>query len=108
MGFVHLTVRVANHRDDTRAEQLEMLADSGALYSVVPAEVLARIGKSFFTTRESGTGLGIMLAQGVLAQHGGSLAYESTLGAGTTAVATLPISLMERTDPRVEAPARGR
>lgn len=61
-----------------------------------------------FTTGESGTGLGIMLARGVLAQHAGSLAYESTLGAGTTAVATLPISLMERTDPRVEAPARGR
>ena len=44
MGFVHLTVRIANHRDDARIEELEMLADSGALYSVVPADVLARIG----------------------------------------------------------------
>lgn len=44
MGFVNLTVRIANMIDHTRAEEIEMLADSGALYSVVPAEVLDRVG----------------------------------------------------------------
>src|SRR5262245_3055897 len=44
MGFVNLTVRIANFADRTRAEDIEMLADSGALYSVVPAELLTRIG----------------------------------------------------------------
>jgi clan AA aspartic protease len=44
MGFVNLTVRIANLVDHTRAEEIEMLADSGALYAVVPAEVLDRIG----------------------------------------------------------------
>jgi clan AA aspartic protease len=44
MGFVNLTVRIANLVDHTRAEEIEMLADSGALYSIVPAEVLERIG----------------------------------------------------------------
>jgi clan AA aspartic protease len=44
MGFVNVTVRIANFVDQTRAEEIEMLADSGALYSVVPAEVLDRIG----------------------------------------------------------------
>jgi clan AA aspartic protease len=44
MGFVNVTVRIANFVDRTRAEEIEMLVDSGALYSVVPAGVLDRIG----------------------------------------------------------------
>ena len=51
---------------------------------------LERLGTSFFTTRPNGTGLGVVLAQGVITQHGGSLAYASTPGRGTTATITLP------------------
>jgi two-component system sensor histidine kinase HydH len=53
---------------------------------------MPRLGTSFFTTREGGTGLGVVLAQGVITQHGGSLVYASTLGSGTTATITLPAS----------------
>ena len=42
--------------------------------------------------RPNGTGLGVVLAQGVITQHGGSLAYVSTVGKGTTATITLPFS----------------
>jgi signal transduction histidine kinase len=49
-----------------------------------------RLGTSFFTTRPDGTGLGVVLAQGVITQHGGSLAYASAVGKGTTATITLP------------------
>lgn len=51
---------------------------------------LERLGTSFFTTRPNGTGLGVVLAQGVITQHGGSLGYVSTVGKGTTATITLP------------------
>lgn len=51
---------------------------------------LERLGTSFFTTRPNGTGLGVVLAQGVIMQHGGSLAYTSAVGQGTTATITLP------------------
>ena len=44
MGFVNLQVRIANIAERTRFADLEMLADSGALYSVVPAELLDRLG----------------------------------------------------------------
>ena len=44
MGFVHLTVRIANLADHASAEEIEMLADSGALYSVVPTDILERLG----------------------------------------------------------------
>jgi signal transduction histidine kinase len=57
----------------------------------ISAEDLERLGTSFFTTRPNGTGLGVVLAQGVINQHGGTLAYQSTVGAGTTATITLPV-----------------
>jgi signal transduction histidine kinase len=56
----------------------------------MPAETLKRIGTPFFTTRDDGTGLGVVLARSVIAQHGGSLRYESEPGRGTRVRVTLP------------------
>jgi signal transduction histidine kinase len=56
----------------------------------IAPEDLERLGTSFFTTRPNGTGLGVVLAQGVIAQHGGKLGYASQVGHGTTATITLP------------------
>lgn len=56
----------------------------------IPQEHLARLGTSFFTTRSEGTGLGVVLAQGVVQQHGGQLVYSSEAGRGTTATIVLP------------------
>ncbi len=56
----------------------------------MPAETLRRIGTPFFTTREDGTGLGVVLARTAIAQHGGSLRYESEQGKGTRVKVTLP------------------
>ena len=56
----------------------------------ISPEDLERLGTSFFTTRPNGTGLGVVLAQGVINQHGGTLTYASTVGMGTTATITLP------------------
>jgi signal transduction histidine kinase len=57
----------------------------------ISPEDLERLGTSFFTTRANGTGLGVVLAQGVITQHGGSLTYRSSVGKGTTATITLPL-----------------
>ncbi len=56
----------------------------------MPAETLRRIGTPFFTTREGGTGLGVVLARSVVAEHGGSMCYESEPGKGTRVQVTLP------------------
>jgi len=56
----------------------------------MPASTLSRIGTPFFTTREEGTGLGVVLARSVIAQHGGSLRYESEPGKGTRVRVALP------------------
>jgi signal transduction histidine kinase len=51
---------------------------------------LPRLGTSFFTTRDGGTGLGVVLASTVVAQHGGTIHYDSEPGRGTTVTVRLP------------------
>jgi signal transduction histidine kinase len=64
------------------------------------ADALARIGTPFVTTRETGTGLGVVLARATLVQHAGKLRYESTPGSGTRAQVELPrLSEPERPRP---------
>ncbi len=54
-------------------------------------ETLRRLGTPFFTTRQDGTGLGVVLVRAAIAEHGGTLRYESEPGKGTTVRATLPV-----------------
>jgi len=56
----------------------------------IAAEDLPRVGQPFFTTKRGGTGLGLAIAQRIVERHGGTLAFESTPGRGTTARVTLP------------------
>ena len=53
-------------------------------------DVVQRVGTPFFTTRERGTGLGVVLARAAFEQHGGTLEYRSAPGQGTTVLGTLP------------------
>jgi two-component system sensor histidine kinase RegB len=58
----------------------------------MPAEVLARAGEPFFTTKPtgSGMGLGLFLARTVVEKVGGRLAISSHPGRGTTVSVVLP------------------
>jgi len=69
----------------------------------IATEDLERLGTSFFTTRPNGTGLGVVLAQGVITQHGGQLTYESSVGRGTTATITLPTQPVATPEPQPRA-----
>jgi signal transduction histidine kinase len=69
----------------------------------IAADDLARVGTSFFTTRETGTGLGVVLARNVVTQHGGSFELASEAGRGTTVTIKLPAA-----PPPTSAPAIAR
>jgi signal transduction histidine kinase len=87
----------------SRDDRVEIaVRDAGA---GMPPEVLARVGTPFFTTRPHGIGLGVLLARGVFAQHGGSLAFESEPGRGTTAIGSFPAGLPQDPD-RLDAAVR--
>ena len=53
-------------------------------------EVLERIRKPYFTTKEGGTGLGVAVARGLVEQHGGQMEIQSASGKGTTLTISLP------------------
>lgn len=57
----------------------------------IPAEVLAKLGTPFFTTRDAGTGLGIAQCKRLIGRLGGDLRIESAPGAGTSVIFTLPV-----------------
>lgn len=59
----------------------------------IPHDALARLGEPFFTTKENGTGLGIMITNKIIEDHHGHFVVESKVGEGTVISVTLPIYL---------------
>jgi two-component system, NtrC family, sensor kinase len=82
------TIRVATRAEDDGSVAVEV-ADDGV---GIPPEVQPRIFDPFFTTRPvgRGSGLGLSLAHGIVADHGGAIEVESLAGAGSTFRVRLP------------------
>ena len=58
--------------------------------SGIDAETIARIWTPFYTTKQSGTGLGLAFVRDIASDHGARLAVESDPGRGTTFTLALP------------------
>jgi signal transduction histidine kinase len=69
-------------------------------------QVAERIGTPFFTTRDSGTGLGVVIARSAIVQHGGTLEFTGRAGGGTTATISLPP--WQSHGPRTDGPRASR
>ena len=103
-----LAALVQNALDASVAGQVVMVraeADpAGVIFSVIDggqgmsAEVLQRVSEPFFTTKEPGKGMGLgtFLVRTFAERLGGSLAFESAPGEGTTARLRLPVSRSTR------------
>jgi PAS domain S-box-containing protein len=57
----------------------------------IPPEQINRIFEPFYTTKKKGTGLGLMIVQRIIRDHGGRIELESHLGLGTTFRLWLPL-----------------
>ncbi|GAA0345445.1 hypothetical protein GCM10008967_39850 [Bacillus carboniphilus] len=57
----------------------------------IPEEVIENIGMPFYTTKQKGTGLGLMTSLKIIEAHQGTIDFSSKVGEGTTVRIDLPI-----------------
>jgi len=65
----------------------------------IPPETLEHITDPFFTTKHDsgGVGLGLSISSKIIEEHGGSIHFESEIGAGTTVEIMLPVDPENKT-----------
>ncbi|MDQ6623271.1 MAG: ATP-binding protein, partial [Verrucomicrobiota bacterium] len=54
------------------------------------AESLSHVFEPYFTTKSSGSGLGLLIVRRIVREHGGELGIESNEGKGLTLTIRLP------------------
>lgn len=77
----------------------------------IPEEILPRIFDPYFTTKETGSGLGLATAYSIVTKHQGHISVESNIDQGTTFYLYLPASEISPMEPPAEAivqPGTGR
>jgi two-component system, sporulation sensor kinase E len=78
-------LRIRSDMDDTHV--LIRFTDTGGGMS---AANLSRVFEPYFTTKPSGTGLGLLIVRRIVREHGGELSIESSEGKGLTLTIRLP------------------
>lgn len=56
----------------------------------IPEEILPKLGEPFYTLKEKGTGLGLMVSFRIIESHKGTISFVSEENEGTTVIITLP------------------
>ena len=74
--------------DHTQRTQVMTVTDNGP---GVDASVTARMFRPFFTTKKTGTGLGLALVQKIIVTHNGKVTAANADGAGARILVTLPL-----------------
>ena len=85
-GAGQLTIQTTLHGADLTVT----IQDNGA--GIDPKD-LPHIFEPFFSTKSTGTGLGLAVVQGIVTEHGGRIAVQSQPGQGTTMTLTLPVAV---------------
>jgi signal transduction histidine kinase len=98
----HGTLRIRTDVDDTHI--IVSFVDTGGGMS---AGNLSRVFEPYFTTKPSGSGLGLLIVRRIVREHGGELSIESSEGKGLTLTIRLPyvekrIRMLEAGDQKSE------
>ncbi|MCX7026335.1 MAG: ATP-binding protein [Spirochaetes bacterium] len=80
----------AEYRDD---EVQISVSDTG---TGIPEELLTKIFEPYFTTKKSGTGLGLTITFKIIKEHSGDISLESKEGRGSTFTIHLPVPQAEK------------
>jgi C4-dicarboxylate-specific signal transduction histidine kinase len=78
-------IRIATYSENEHI--FVRVSDSGP---GIPAELRTKVLEPFYTTKKSGTGIGLSLCHRIITDHGGSLAIEESEWSGAEFVIKLP------------------
>ena len=100
----HGTLRIRTDLGDTQV--IVRFVDTGGGMS---AENLSRVFEPYFTTKPTGSGLGLLIVRRIVREHGGELSIESSQGRGLTLTIRLPfidkrIRMLEAGEARDQRP----
>jgi signal transduction histidine kinase len=70
-------------------ETIVSVSDNGC---GIPKHVLDKIGEPFYTTKEKGNGLGLLVSYRIIKNHTGTIECQSKEGKGTSFIVHFPIS----------------
>lgn len=83
-----ITIQSNIEHEETEKPTLKIIvSDTG---TGISKERLANLGEPFYTTKEKGTGLGLMVSMRIIRAHGGDITFASEEGLGTTVTVMLP------------------
>ena len=80
-----ITINVKKHNS---TEVMICISDKGV---GIPPERIKRLGEPFYSTKEKGTGVGLMISYRIIESHGGQISIKSQVGKGTSVSVFLPI-----------------
>ncbi|MGJ9386114.1 ATP-binding protein [Salipaludibacillus sp. CF4.18] len=55
--------------------------------------MIPKLGEAFFSNKEKGFGLGLMLTYKIIEQHHGEVSIQSDVGLGTQVTMSFPVSI---------------
>ena len=84
-GSIHIKLKADELAKRVRIE----IKDEGI---GIPEDMMSKLGEPFFTNKESGTGLGLMVSQRIIQSHKGMMDIKSVMNRGTTVIIELPAS----------------
>lgn len=61
----------------------------------IEQERLNKLGEPFYTTKQNGTGLGLMVTKKIIEEHGGIFSIKSELNKGTAVTISFPLNINE-------------
>lgn len=78
---------------ETRLDENQLLIDIHDDGPGIPNEIIKKLEEPFFTTKQEGTGLGLMITKELLNYHNGELIINSKISHGSTFSICLPYSI---------------
>lgn len=95
--FINIIKNAIEATPDNRQVIIEVIKEDDVIIRVIdygcgiPEEKLKKIGEPFYTTKEKGTGLGMMVSYNIIENHRGKINVTSKINKGTIFDVRLPI-----------------